>query len=82
MSAPTRQNNEGKNVRAECQFCVFYQHPTFIHPKDEPENLSPLDPGLCRRRPPAVRQDGPFSARSKWPETTPSDWCGEWGSNV
>ena len=49
--------------------------------------LSPPEPGVCRRYPPAVRIDRlpqtlQCEVTSEFPRMQPHGWCGEWAGRV
>jgi hypothetical protein len=57
-----------------CLNCYYWDESGYLEP-----DATLTSPRLCRV-PGECRRNPPSFAYSKWPQTFPEDWCGEWSS--
>ena len=62
---------DDRQERWRCQFCEYWQDKREYDWED-------TIPGECHLLPPTVVCDTSDISISKWPETMPWDWCGQW----
>ena len=55
----------------DCMTCKYW-----VKEKEQVEGVPDL--GKCKRYPPQVFSDSPFSQYELFPLTGEADWCGEW----
>lgn len=66
-----------------CETCAHYdyQGESYGYEGEGYSGDRKIKRGWCRRWPPTLVVDSDtrkFTFYSRWPQATPSDWCGEW----